>query len=142
MLVAPSANDVKALFEPLNKLWDVGGVMLQVSIHGDDKIAARSIEASTQSNGLARVVAQGNDGYPAVYLSDLLQEGETAVRASVVDKNALKSVAGRVQRFLEAPVERRDALPLIPQGNDHGISNKSQVFGHAHASLWVFETGV
>ena len=58
MLVSPSANDVKALFQPLNKFWDVGRVVLQVSVHGDDEVAARGIEASAQRDGLARVVAQ------------------------------------------------------------------------------------
>jgi hypothetical protein len=130
VLVSPSANNVKALFQSLDKLWDIGGIMLQVSVHGDDEVTARGIEAGTQGNGLACVVPQSYDCNSTVYLSDLLKQGKTAVGAAIVYKHTLEGMARRIQRVLEPPVEGRDALALIPERNNYGVSNKSQIFGH------------
>ena len=98
-LVSPPANDVKALFQLLDKPRNIGRVMLEVSIHGDDVITARRVKAGAQGDGFARVMAQSHDRDPAIYLGNLLQEGQAAVCASIVHKHALKRMPNRVQRL-------------------------------------------
>jgi len=46
--LAPSADDVVALRNLFQKHRNVGGVVLQVAVHGDDVFAAGVIEASRQ----------------------------------------------------------------------------------------------
>src|SRR5581483_282126 len=47
-LLAPSADDVVTLGNFLEEHRDVGGIVLQVAVHGDDVLAARVIEAGGQ----------------------------------------------------------------------------------------------
>src|SRR5215831_6044072 len=50
-LLSPAADDVIALGDFFQKYRDICGIVLQVSIHGDDVFAASVIETSSQSRG-------------------------------------------------------------------------------------------
>src|SRR5215472_9983390 len=46
-LFAPAADDVVTLGDFFEKGGNIGGIMLQVAVHGDDEFAARMIEAGS-----------------------------------------------------------------------------------------------
>ena len=47
-MLAPAADDVIALGNFLQKQWDVGRIVLQIAVHGDDVFATGMIETGGQ----------------------------------------------------------------------------------------------
>src|SRR5262245_59412419 len=70
-LLTPTADDVVALADLLDKHRDIGGIVLQVAIHGDDVLPARVIKSRGQSGSLPEVAAQFHHCHAAVDRGDL-----------------------------------------------------------------------
>src|SRR5438309_5432792 len=81
---APSTDDVVAGGYLFKKQRDVGGIVLQIAIHGNDVLAAGVIEACGQAGSLPEVAAQFDDCDAAVYTCDFPQHGESMVGRSIV----------------------------------------------------------
>ena len=77
--LAPSGDDVVALFELFDEGGDVVRVVLQVAVHGEDELAGGMIETGGQRRGLAEVAAQLDDEDAAVYRGNLFEEFVGAV---------------------------------------------------------------
>src|SRR6266566_6000241 len=78
-LLAPAADNVVTLGNFLQKNRYVGGVVLQVAVHGDNVLAARMVKASCQRGSLAEVAAKSYHRHTAIHRCDFAQQ----VKASV-----------------------------------------------------------
>ncbi len=118
---APSADDVIALGNFFQEQRYVGGIVLQVAIHGDDVVAAGMIEAGGESGGLPKVAAQADDRDAAIDRGNFTQHVEGTVAGAVIDKDDFKAGAMGLHDGLEAIVQIGDILLLIVQGHNDGI---------------------
>src|ERR1700737_50947 len=114
--LAPAADDVIALGNLFQKQGDVGRVVLQVTVHGDDVFPASMIEACCQRRSLAEVAAQLDHRNPAIDRGDLAQHMEATVGGTVVHEHDLEGFAVALHNRFEAVVEVGDVLLLIIQG--------------------------
>ena len=118
---APSADDVVAGGNLFQEQRNVGGIVLQVAIHGDDVLAAGMIETCGQAGGLAEVAAQFDDRHAAVHSGDLAQHGEGVVVRAIVHQNHLECLAAGFHHRFQAVVEVGDIFLLVMQRYDDGI---------------------
>jgi len=106
------------LLHRLEQARDLGRVVLKVAVHEDDDVPARGFQAGCQGGGLPEVAAELDDDDLGMALAELLQQGEAAVLAAVVNVNDLVRPPERDQHTLELPVELGNALDLVVDGND------------------------
>ena len=118
---APSADDVVSGRNLFQEQRNVGGIVLQVAIHGDDVFPAGVIEACGQSGGLSEIAAQLDDCDAAIDCGDLAKLGECVVARSIVDQDDLKRLAVVFHYGLQAVIEIGDVLLLVVQGDDDGV---------------------
>ena len=120
-LAAPAADDVVALFEACDEVGNLFGIVLEVSVHGDDELALRVIEAGGESGGLAEVAAELDDQYAGVDGGYLFEQTIGAVAGTVVDEDELEALANLLHDGLEAVIERGDVLLFVVKRNDDGV---------------------
>jgi hypothetical protein len=73
----------------LNHLRNISGVVLQVTIDGNDYLALRMSKAGAEGGRLAKVPAETDNPYPAIGLVQFGQYTETAIGAAIVYENQL-----------------------------------------------------
>ena len=73
------------LLDLLDHRRDVGGIVLQVAVGGDDEAAAGVREAGGERRGLAEVAAEADHAQPRVLRLERGQQRERIVGAAVVD---------------------------------------------------------
>src|SRR5215469_15367688 len=117
-VLAPAADDVVALADLLNEHRNIGRIMLEVAIHGDDVFAAGVVESSGEAGGLSKITAEFHDGHPAVDSCDLAQQLERAIGRTVVHQDDLEALAVRFHDGFKAVIEVGDILLLVMQ-RDH-----------------------
>ena len=100
---------------------DVGGIVLQVAVHGDDVLSAGMVESGGEASGLAKITAQLDHGYAAVDGGNLAQQLESAVDRTVIDQHHLESLAARFHHGLQPRVEVGDVLLLVVERNYDGV---------------------
>ena len=109
----------------LEKNRDVGGIVLQIAVHGDDVLAACVIETGGQSSGLAEITAEFDHGNPAIHSGNLAQHGECVVAGAVIHQHDFECLARRLHHRFQTVVQIGDVLLLIVQRDDDGV------FGHS-----------
>src|ERR1700690_1071458 len=92
-ILAPAADDVVALGNFFEKKRNVGGIVLQVAVHGDDVFAARMVESGGEAGGLSEVAAQLDYRHAAVDSGDFAQQVKGTVDGAVIDENHFKAFA-------------------------------------------------
>ena len=127
-LGAPAADDVVALFELGEEVGDLVGVVLEVTVHGEDEVTLGVVEAGGEGGGLAEVAAQFDDEDAAVYGGDLFKEAVGPVAGAIVDEDKFEGVANVLHDGLEAVVEGGDVLLFVMERNDdrifrHGLND-------------------
>ena len=116
-ILAPAADDVVALGNFLEEQRDVGGIVLQVAVHGDDVFAAGMVEAGSKAGGLAKVAAQLDHGHAAIDGGDFAQQIEGAIEGTIVDQHHLETSRRCFHDGLEAGVQVGDILLLVVERN-------------------------
>ncbi len=117
-ILAPSADDVIALGNFLEEKRNVGRIVLQIAVHGDDVFAASVIETGGEACGLAEVAAQFDDGHPAIDGCDFTKQGEGSIDGAIVDEDHFKGFTARLHDGLEPRVEVGDVFLLVVEGDD------------------------
>ena len=126
-LPAPSGNDVVSLFQLLQERWNLRRVVLQVAIHGQNKIALGMVETRGQRRGLPEIAAQLDDQDTAVDRRNLLQQLVAAVRGTIIHEHQLKAVAHLLHDRLQLVIESGDILFFIVKGDDDGIFRHNSI---------------
>ncbi len=122
--LAPAADNVITGSNFFEEHRDVGGIVLQIAIHGDDVFAARMVETSGQTGRLAKVTAKLDHGHAAVDGCDLAQHSERVVIRAVIDQHNFERLTGSLHYRFQAVVEIGYVLLLVVQGDD------DRVLGH------------
>ena len=117
-VLAPAADDVVALVQLGQELGNLGRVVLEVAVHGNDDLAPGLVETRLQGRRLAEVAAELDQDDVVILFIDLLEGGVGSVRAAVVDEDQLVGPAGLVQNVLEAGVHLLDIVHFVVKGDD------------------------
>ena len=117
---APAADDVVAFLGLGDKGGDVGRIVLEVGVHGDDPLASRHPKARREGRRLAEITPKANHLQPRVFLVIPLEQLEAAVAAPVVDDDHLIRPTIGFEGLGQPVVEFRDGFFLVEQGNDDG----------------------
>ena len=120
-LFSPAADNVVALFQLFEEIWNLARVMLQIAIHREDEVSLRVVEAGGEGRGLSEIAAQLDDEDAAVYGSDLFQQFVTAIGRSVVDEHQLEAVSHWFHDGLEAVVHGGNVFFFVVEGDDNRI---------------------
>src|ERR1035438_2887293 len=102
--LAPAGDNVVSLFELFNEAGDIIRVMLQVPVHGEDKLARCMVETGCQSRGLTEVPAKLHHQHAAVYRCNLLKELVGPIAGPVIDQHQLKIITHLLHNLLQASV--------------------------------------
>ena len=118
-LFAPSAGDVEALMDLVHQRGQIGRIVLQVAVHGDDDVAARLIEARRQRRGLPEVAPQPDDFQPPVGLHQVRQQLEAAIARRIVNEENLIRLGHAFEHGGEPVVEPQNRpLFVVDRDND------------------------
>src|SRR5882762_7564146 len=120
-LFAPATDDVVALVDLFNEHRDIGGIVLQIAIHGDDVLSTRVVKTGGQPRRLAKVPAQLHNGHTAVDRGDFTQQLKRAIDRAVVHQHDLEALAVSLHHDLQAVVEVSDVFLFVMQGYHDGI---------------------
>ena len=97
-------DHVVALFQLLEEVGNLAGIVLQIAVHGQDELARGMVEARGQGRGLAEVAAQLDDQHAAVDRGNLFHQLVGAVVGAVVHQHQLKTFAHLLHHLLQARV--------------------------------------
>ena len=120
-MLAPAADDVVALFEFGEEVGDLLGIVLEITIHGEDEVSLRVIEAGGESRGLTEVAAELDDENAAVDCGDLFKQAVGAIAGSIVDEDQFEGFADLLHYRFEAVVEGGDVFFFVMERNNDGI---------------------
>src|ERR1700730_9239786 len=112
-MLAPSADDVVALFKLGEEVGNLVGIVLEIAVHGEDEVPLGVVEAGGEGGGLAEVAAKLDDENAAVYGGDFVQQAVGAVAGSVVDEDELERFADLLHYGFEAVVEGGDVFFFV-----------------------------
>ena len=110
----PAADDVVPFVELGQEPGDLGRVVLEVAVEGEDDRALRRPEARRERRGLAEVAAEPDAPDPRVGRDRVPDHPPRAVAAAVVDEEELgRPEAVRLDRSGQLGVEGGQALGLV-----------------------------
>src|SRR6266508_6975811 len=115
---APAACDVVAGLDRLDETRDVLRLVLQVSVHRHDDVAACAGEAGVHGWVLAEVALEAHGAYPRIGGVEALERRERAVGRAIVDEDQLEGPRPRLERGDAAAVELLDRPGLVVDGDD------------------------
>src|SRR5450755_2858865 len=108
--VSPTYNDVIALVDLAQELLDIGGVILQVSVHGDEYLPDCIFDSGRHSRGLAVIAPEPHHADPRVETRDSASALQCLILAAIVDEQHLKSDSERFKRGDDCCVQWGDAV--------------------------------
>ena len=129
-LLAPSADHVVSLVQLGDEAWDVGRIVLEVAVGGDDDLAAGVVEAGGEGGGLPEVPAQSQHPHPRVHGLEREQPLQGRIGGSVVHENDLVGLAEGDEARRQLPVQIGQVLRLVVDGDHDGDPRRH----HAHAA--------
>jgi hypothetical protein len=86
-ILAPPGNNVIPFVELCQQARDVGRVVLEVAVHGDDDAARCGVESGSHGCCLAEVAAEAQELHPPVFGGNPFQELERGVARAVIHKD-------------------------------------------------------
>ena len=120
-VLAPAADDVGVFaFEEVEHCGDVGGVVLEVAVHGDDDAAAGEVEAGGEGGGLAEVAAKADEADLREARGCGAEGVPGAVGGAVIDEDGLGGAAEGGEGGVDGLAERGDGLDLVVEGDSDG----------------------
>ena len=115
----PARHQVVALVELRQQAWDLGGVVLEVTVNCHDDVACRFGEAGVERGCLAEVPSQANDADVVV---GVVEASSSAPNVPSVEPSSTKTASQERpspgERGRELVVEQRDAALLVVHGDD------------------------
>jgi hypothetical protein len=120
-----AAGDVGSGVDRRDQLGQVGRLVLQVAVHGDDDLAAGSGDACVHRGMLAEVAFEGDDADAVVPVVQAGQDVERPVGRAVVHEDHLGGQACAVDGLDDAVVERLDRPFLVEHGDDDAHAGRA-----------------
>ena len=115
---AHGLHDVKALLPLCEELRQELGRMLHISVHRDDRIAVRMIDAAGQRKLMPVVAREKNRSDAGIPLAKRAQDLTAAVGGTVVDEEQLIVIGQTPHHLLHRRRKMRDVLLLVVDRND------------------------
>src|SRR5438132_4701210 len=119
--LAPSTDDIVAFGDFFQEYRDIGRVVLQIAVHGDDVLAAGMIKSGGQSGGLAKIQAQLDDRDTAIHGSDFAQQLESPVTGAIVHEDEFEGLRVSLHYRFETVVEIHNIFLLVMERHHDGV---------------------
>ncbi len=116
----PAGHDVVAGVEGREQARDVGGVVLEVAVHGDDDLAGGVIDAGRERGGLSEVAHQAHEVHARIVAGGRDQARIGVVVAAVVDEHDLAREPQAIGGRLELGDQGLGVRGLVVDGDDDG----------------------
>ena len=117
-LAAPADRDVVAFLDQGQQHGNVGGIVLQVAVHGHDDLAAGVLDAGGHGGGLPVIAAEADDANAAVLFDELLGQKAGVVLAAIIHQYDLVALHLAFEGGGNGPVQRLDVFLLVVE-RDH-----------------------
>ena len=118
--MAPAAHQIVPLFDFMKEPWDVGRVVLKVTVHRDQNVPAGVAKAGGEGGRLAVISSEKDELDVRILLRKIFERGLCPVAASVIDKDDFGIQLETVQHRTEPVVERPHAFGFVVNGDDDG----------------------
>ena len=83
----PTVDDIETLVELAEKIRDLGGIVLQVSVHHQNQVAASGSHSGGERGGFAEVAPKADAGDSVVLFGELLNRFPTSVARAIIDED-------------------------------------------------------
>ena len=117
--VAPAAHQVKTLVQLLQQQRDVGRIVLQVAIEGDDHLAAAGVKTGCHRRRLAVIAPQPHRHQLRHCRRQLAQQLGGAIPGAVIHQHQLEAQPQGAHVAEDALHQWRQTLLLVEQGHHH-----------------------
>ncbi len=115
---AEAKDGIVALGQLVEQARNVGRIVLQVTVHGDEHVTTGPVDAGLERGGLAEVAPQLHDLHARIG-RQLLHDSSRAVRAAIVHEH---NFIGQTERIEDAPqtfMQRPQIVPFVLDRNHH-----------------------
>src|SRR4029077_18481282 len=136
--IAPSTNNVKALFQLFDESGNLFRIVLQISIHGDNDLAVSSVETGFQRGGLAEVPPQRDDAHTRIRSLNVRKDRHAAVCAPVVNEDDLIGLTKSLHYIRQQHVERQRAAFFVKNRYYDRIFYSALLFHRSYSDLVVY----
>src|SRR5204863_8075805 len=113
-------DDVIAFAHFCDERRNLRWIVLQIAVHRDDDFALRSIEAGLEAGSLPEVPSQTNGSYARIAIADFGKNLESAVAASIIDKDDFISAAQLGHGRDDSRIQRPHVGLFVKQRNNDG----------------------
>ena len=117
---ADATDGIDTGFESFQKSGNIGGVHLEVGIHGDDDLAAGELETGGFTGTFAGVDAVVNNSEPGTAAAERFESRQTGVGTGIVDADDFKGFTGLGQSGFELLHQRAQVILFVVDGDDDG----------------------
>ena len=114
----PADDDIEPLLDLLDELVQIGRIVLEIRVHGDDDLALRALETGRQAHRLAEVRAQADTADARIFAVQLGDDLPGVVGAAVVDEDELVADAARLEAVAHPVRQLGQAFGLVEAGDD------------------------
>jgi hypothetical protein len=140
-LLPPAAHHVQVFrLEPVHEERDVRGIVLEIAVGGHHHRSPRPVEAGGEGGGLPEVAPEEHGTDAGIALRQLQEALARPVSAPVVHEHELEGPAQRLEARRELPVEVREVLDLVVEG-DHDGHVRTRSFGLFHRTRQYSDGG-
>ncbi len=119
-MFSPAADDVESLLEFFDHDWDVGGVILQIAIHGDNEVTCCGFDAGVECGCLAEVFAEFDDRERLARLHLFY----TLIFATIVDEDNFEGAPHGFTCVYDARMKLSDVACFVVDWDDDGESRR------------------
>src|SRR5467141_2953125 len=138
---APTTNDVEAFVKFFDERRNLGGIVLQIAVHGDDDFASGGVKPRLQRRSLTKVSPQSDHTNARICFLNIPKNCGAAVCAPVVDEDDLIGLSERAHHLCQRDIKRCRAAFFVKDGYDDRKPDSSWLF-HRSCSESVAWTSV
>ncbi len=112
----PRADGGVGAVQVLQQDLEIGGIVLQVAVHGRQDLATRGTESRDEGRRQAGLPLEAQQAHPRVALDEAAEDIRAGVRRSVVDEDDLDRPAQPREDRQQFVPEHRQAVRLVVHG--------------------------
>lgn len=116
----PTGNKVVTFIDLLQKFGNFRGIVLKITVHGNDKFPERMIETGHECRSLTIVAAEVYHDDTGVLSMQEIEDPWRAICAAIVDQHQFPAYIPAFHGAPDRMVEIGKGVCFIVQRNDHG----------------------